>query len=180
MSDRRISGLVLMGLSIACFLGTTTEALPPATFFPALAVFALGAIKFMKANSLELQKAERRTERRVNPTIRENRHAHAHAERLAAKRGGSLNALNPNDDVDPETAARMAPGQMPSERALIGDAIDIGDADDDLVVATDVSFPVEVQSGDALADQLSKLNTLMAQGVLTEEEYAVAKAKLLG
>ena len=74
----------------------------------------------------------------------------------------------------------MAPGQMPSERALIGDAIDIGDADDDLVVATDVSFPVEVQSGDALADQLSKLNTLMAQGVLTEEEYAVAKAKLLG
>ena len=50
----------------------------------------------------------------------------------------------------------------------------------DLVVTTDVSFPVEVQTGDALADQLKKLNTLMAQGVLTEEEYAVAKAKLLG
>ena len=179
MSDPRMSGLVLMGLSIACFLGTTTEALPPATFFPALAVFALGAIKFMKANSVELQKAERRTERRVNPTIRENRHAHAHAERLAAKRGGSLNALNSNADVAPETAARVAPGQMPSGRAPCGDAIDIGDADHDLVVATDVSFPVEVQSGDALADQLNKLNTLMAQGVLTEEEYAIAKAKLL-
>jgi len=175
-----MSGLVLMGLSIACFVGTTTEMLPPVTFFPALAVFALGAIKFMKANSVELQKAERRTERRVNPTIRENQHAHAHAERLAAKRGGSLNALNGNDEVDPETAARMASGQMPSDSAPGGDAIDIGDADDDFVVTTDVSFPVEVQKGDALADQLNKLNTLMAQGVLTEEEYAVAKAKLLG
>ena len=180
MSDPRMSGLVLMGLSIACFLGTTTEALPPATFFPALAAFVLGAIKFMKANHVELQKAERRTERRVRPTIRENRHAHAHAQRLAAKRGASLNALNSNYDVAPETTARMAPGQMPSARAPGEGAIDIGDADDDFVVATDVSFPVEVQSGDALADQLNKLNTLMAQGVLTEEEYVVAKAKLLG
>jgi hypothetical protein len=46
-------------------------------------------------------------------------------------------------------------------------------------VATDVSFPGAVQSGDALADQLRKLNQLLGQGVLTEEEYAVAKTKLL-
>ena len=59
------------------------------------------------------------------------------------------------------------------------DAIEIDDQDGDFEVATDVSFPVEVQTGDALADQLKKLNQLMAQGVLTEEEYAVAKAKLL-
>ena len=58
--------------------------------------------------------------------------------------------------------------------------IELDESASDFVVTTDVSFPVEVQSGDALADQLRKLNELMGQGVLTEEEYAVAKAKLLG
>ena len=58
--------------------------------------------------------------------------------------------------------------------------IGIDDQDDDFVVATDVSFPVEVQSADALADPLRKLIQLLEQGVLTEEEYAVAKVKLLG
>ncbi len=48
------------------------------------------------------------------------------------------------------------------------------------MVSTDVSFPIEVQSADALADPLRKLSQLLEQGVLTEEEYAVAKAKLLG
>jgi hypothetical protein len=61
-----------------------------------------------------------------------------------------------------------------------GGTIEIDDQDDDFVVATDVSFPVEVQSADALTGQLRKLIQLLEQGVLTEEEYAVAKAKLLG
>jgi hypothetical protein len=61
-----------------------------------------------------------------------------------------------------------------------GGTIEIADQDDDFVVATDVSFPVEVQSADALADQLRKLIQLLEQRVLTEEEYAVSKAKLLG
>ena len=37
-----------------------------------------------------------------------------------------------------------------------------------------------VQSEDALADQLQKLSRLLERSILTEEEYAVAKAKLLG
>ncbi len=61
-----------------------------------------------------------------------------------------------------------------------GGTIEIDDQDDNFVVATDVSFPVEVQSADALADPLRKLIQLLEQGVLTAEEYAVAKAKLLG
>jgi hypothetical protein len=61
-----------------------------------------------------------------------------------------------------------------------GGYIEIDDQDDNFVVATNVSFPVEVQSADALADPLCKLIQLLEQGVLTEEEYAVAKAKLLG
>ena len=174
MSDPRMTGLALMGLAIAAFLGTTSQALPSITFFPALAVFALGALKFVKANSVAMAQAEKRTERRMNPTIRENQHAQAHAERLAAKRGGALNSLN---HAEAEDAARLASGRPvdPSDRA-----IEIDCDDGDLVVDTDVSFPVEVQRGDALADQLGKLNQLLGQGILTEEEYAIAKAKLLG
>jgi hypothetical protein len=62
----------------------------------------------------------------------------------------------------------------------VPDEIVLENEEEDFVVGTDVSFPVEVQRGDALADQLRKLNLLLEQGVLTEEEYAVAKAKLLG
>lgn len=177
MSDPRLTGLTLMGLAVAAFLGTTTEDLPAVTFFPALALFGIGAIKFLKSNSEAMARAEKQIERRVNPVIRENVHAQAQAERAAARRGGALNALSQDDA---ERAAALASGRAP-EQAVRADAIELGgeDADEDLVVTTDVSFPVEVQQGDALADQLRKLNTLMAQGVLTEEEYAVAKAKLL-
>lgn len=175
MSDPRVSGLALMGIAIAAFLGSTAQMLPSVTFFPALATFVLGAIRFLRANSVEVAKAEKRIERRMNPTLRSNQHAHAHAERMAAKRGSALSSFN-EDGFDAE--ARMASGKMPSQLPSAG-AIEIGEADEDLVVTTDVSFPVEVQTGDALADQLKKLNQLMTQGVLTEEEYAVAKAKLL-
>jgi len=178
MSDPRMTGLSLMGLSIVAFLGTTTQMLPSVTFFPALAVFVLGAIKFLRANKVEMAKAEKRVERKLNPTIRTSQHAQAHAERLAARRGSAISSLN-GSDIDAEAAARQASGRMATEPPG-GDAIEISEDEADLVVTTDVSFPVEVQTGDALADQLKKLNQLMTQGVLTEEEYAVAKAKLLG
>jgi len=177
MSDPRTPGLILMGLACAAFVGSSSEILPPATFFPALGLFLLGAFKFVKVNGSEIAKADKRTERRVNPTLRQNKHSQAHAERLAAKRGGALTSLS---DADAEAAARQASGRMPvADVAPGGAAIDLDAEDTDFVVTTDVSFPVEVQSGDALADQLRKLNELMGQGVLTEEEYAVAKAKLL-
>jgi hypothetical protein len=57
--------------------------------------------------------------------------------------------------------------------------IEIDNNEDDFVVTPDVSFPVEVQAGDVLVDELRKLNRLMSQGILTEEEYAIAKSKLL-
>jgi hypothetical protein len=171
MSDPRTSGLILMAVAISAFLGTTSQALPPVTFFPALILFAVGAIKFMRSNGEALAKADQRIAKKLNPTIRENRHAQGHAERIAANRGQALSAIDAADE-DPERAARLASGALP-------DAIELDASESDFVVNTDVSFPVEVQTGDALADQLQKLNRLMAQGVLTEEEYAVAKTKLL-
>ena len=184
MSDPRMTGLSLMGLAILAFLGTTAQALPSVTFFPALAVFVLGAIKFLITNHAELAKAEQRTARRVDPTLRPGEPSHVRAERIAANRGAALNSFGPDDEsLAAESAARMASGRMAYESSALSHAIEIDDGEDEdedhFVVATDVSFPVEVQLGDAIADQLKSLSEQMAKGVLTEEEYAVAKARLL-
>jgi len=174
MSDSRMSGVILMAIAIAAFLGTNSSRLPPETFFPALALFAAGAFKFVRGNHSALEKAEKRAYRAIHPTIRENRQAAALAEHQAARPGtgvgdaGALETRLRGRSVDARTGyARTEPIELDIE-------------EDDFVVATDVSFPVEIQTGDALADQLRKLNRLVEQGVLTPEEYAVAKAKLLG
>lgn len=173
MSDPRMTGLMLMAISIAAFLGTTSNSLPSATFFPALVLFGLGAIKFMKSNHEALERADERIDQAVNPRLRENRHAEAHAQRQARRRGATLSHSGAEENNANSIALEG------SDQVARGDFIEFDDQNADLVVATDVSFPVEIQSGDALADQLRKLNRLLEQGVLTEEEYAVAKAKLL-
>jgi hypothetical protein len=175
MSDGRSTGLILMGLAVAAFLGSTSEALPPATFFPALALFGIGAVKFLKSSREALADAERRTQEKLHPVIRENRSTQATAERMAHRRGAALNELNAALPSKTTPAGRSTRGQP-----VPATPIDLDPSEADLVVTQDVSFPVEVQRGDALADQLRKLNLLLTQGILTEEEYAIAKAKLLG
>jgi hypothetical protein len=170
MSDPRILGLTLMAISVAAFLGSTSEVLPPETFFPAMLLFAMGAFKFLRANHEALSKAE---ERPVRPTVGENRNARALADRQSAA-GAAIG-------VAPNAGGGAAHRDEPAVDAHVH-AIEIGvpAAVGQLEVTTDVSFPIEIQKGDALADQLSKLNRLLEQRVLTEEEYAIAKAKLLG
>ncbi|MCP5043762.1 MAG: SHOCT domain-containing protein [bacterium] len=46
-------------------------------------------------------------------------------------------------------------------------------------MASDVSFPIEVQQQDSLADQIRKLQQLREDGIISDEEMATAKAKLL-
>ena len=176
MSDSRITGLILMTIAIGAFVGTTSNTLPPEAFFPALALFAAGAIKFLKSNHEALEKAEARAHRAVNPQLRENRHAEAHAQRQAKRQGAALTHSGHSYSVD-RNANSVA--SSTSNRLPPGEVLEIDNEDSVFIVNTDVSFPVEVQTGDALADQLLKLNKLLEQGVLTEEEYAVAKTKLL-
>jgi len=176
MSDPRILGLVLMAVSILAFLGTTAEAMPPVTFFPALMLFAIGAFKFLRTNHEAMAKAEQRARRAVNPAMRENRVARSMADRQAAMTPGVRH---------PGTEVEEAPSTPQSGYGTRADAIEIEfddefENDDPTTVTTDISFPIEVQRGDALADQLGKLNRLLEQHVLTEEEYAIAKSKLLG
>jgi len=127
----------------------------------------------MKSNHEALERAEEQVEQAVNPQLRENRHAEAHAQRQARRRGTALSQSGAQGNNANPVASEG------SDQVARGDFIEFDDQDSDLIVATDVSFPVEIQSGDAMADQLRKLNQLLEQGVLTEEEYAVAKAKLL-
>jgi len=171
MSVGKSTGFILMALAVAAFLGSTAEVLPPATFFPALALFGIGAFKFLKSSRVALAEAERRTQEKLHPVIRENRSIQAGAERRAMRRGAALNELN--------TAMPAAASAKASRRPAAPEALDLGPDDGELIVNADVSFPVEVQRGDALADQLRKLNQLLTQGILTEQEYAIAKAKLL-
>lgn len=167
MQDGRSTGLILMALAVAAFLGSTSEVLPPVTFFPALALFAVGAVRFFTSSREAIAEAEQRTQAKLHPVIRENRSAQASAERMAMRRGAALNEVN---------AGLPTTSNLPAARQ----AIALDQSEGELVVMPDVSFPVEVQRGDALADQLRKLNQLLTQGILTEEEYAIAKARLLG
>lgn len=171
MSGGKSTGFILMALAVAAFLGSTSEVLPPATFFPALALFGIGAVKFLKASREDLAEAERRTQEKLHPVIRENRSIQAGAERRAMRRGSALNEIN-------ASMPATAPGSA-SRRPAVPEALELEPDDGELVVNPDVSFPVEVQRGDALADQLRKLNQLLTQGILSEQEYAIAKAKLL-
>lgn len=171
MSGGKSTGFILMALAVAAFLGSTSELLPPATFFPALALFGIGAVKFLKTSREAIAEAERRTQEKLHPVIRENRSIQAGAERRAMRTGSALNEIN-------ASMPAPAPGRA-SRRPAVPEALELGPDDGELVVDPDVSFPVEVQRGDALADQLRKLNQLLTQGILSEQEYAIAKAKLL-
>jgi hypothetical protein len=170
MSDPRMTGLALMAISTAAFAGTTSNSLPPVHFFPALVLFVAGAIQFVRTNHVVLEKAEKRAHSAANPVIRENRHVGARAERQAARRGAGL---------DHSGAEDINANAIASQSASRGESIEVDQPGSEFVVETGVSFPVEVQSGNALADQQGKLNQLLEQGVLTAEEYAVAKTKLL-
>lgn len=172
MSDGRSMGAILMGLAVAAFAGSSSEVLPPVTFFPALALFAIGAFQFLRSSREALAAAERRTHEKLNPVIRSDRSVAAAAERQAMRRGAAQTALNAS------SPARRPATSLPGADAA--QPIELEEVASDFLVTPDVSFPVEVQRGDALADQLRKLNVLLTQGILTEEEYAIAKAKLLG
>ena len=176
MTDGKSTGLILMALAVAAFLGSTAEVLPPATCFPALALFAIGGLKFFKSSREAIAEAELRTQARLRPVIRENRSAQAAAERTAMRRGAALNEVNAGLPAPAAGSAARASKPAAPDR----EAIELDQQEGELVVLPDVSFPVEVQRGDALADQLRKLNQLLTQGILTEEEYAIAKARLLG
>ncbi len=132
--------MALMAVSIAAFLGTTSDQLPPMTFFPALVLFAAGALKFLRTNHVVLEKAEKQTQRVLNPVLPENQQVRGHAERQAARRGSTLNHCGEEDVNASPTWPTNQQDYSPGEK------IELDDQEDDFVVATDVSFPIEALS----------------------------------
>lgn len=132
--------------------------------------------------------ADRRTHEELHPTIREDRSGLARAERQAHRRGGAPDALPDalHGDAPPAMGPRPASagGFMRATAASAhrgGLAVErVEPPAGELEATSDVSFPLELQRGEALADPLRKLNPLRVQGILTEEEFAIAKARLLG
>ena len=49
-----------------------------------------------------------------------------------------------------------------------------------LEISTDVSYPVELQEAQALTQQIERLRRLHDEGVIDEQEFAAAKARILG
>jgi len=208
MSDSRIPGLLLLTLSSLMFVASTRELLPAASVFPALLLFTIGAVQLLRGQRHAARRARPAAPAVKAPVDRSAssslRHDLALAERRAMRAGASHQALVPElpSRTEPPRPAHQASGSRadslpepiprPAADIELEDAIwqpdahDSGaeekerdDADAGFLVSADVSFPIEVQRGDALADQLRKLSLLLEQGVLSESEYALAKAKLL-
>ena len=174
---KRSNGLALLAIGMGTFAGTTNGLLPAVAFWPALAVSALGCFVFMRANRVHLEAAERKASRAVNPTIR-NRGAQENADRQARTDGQRLAALateRPGPSPD-RGAATAAPREI-----LLSDVEPAAPSGKEkFVVSTDVSVPLEVQQKASLADQIVKLQKLLEDGTISAEEFAAAKAKLLG
>lgn len=208
MSDSRISGALLLVLSTLAFLASTRELLPAASVFPALLLFTIGAVQLLRGQRQAAQRARAaasvakgRAHRSPSSSPSSVPHDLALAERRAMRAGASRQALTPEAgsfaalERPPIQGMRSGAGSAPASAPTSGIAapeIELEDAvwdsepesekqDEDagFLVSGDVSFPIEIQRGDALADQLRKLSLLLEQGVLSEAEYALAKAKLL-
>ncbi len=207
MSDTRISGALLLVLSTLAFLASTRELLPAASVFPALLLFAIGAVQLLRGQRQAAQRARpaaplaKGSADRATSSVR---HDLVVAERRAMRSGASRQALSLEFEAgaglerpaitttgsragstSEQTLGTAAP-EIELEDAILAPGLESDeresekeDEDADFLVSGDVSFPIEVQQGDALADQLRKLSQLLEQGVLSEAEYALAKAKLL-
>lgn len=192
MPQSRLSGLLLIALGVLTFLGTTNQLLPAVAFFPGLVVCGLGSFIFLRANHEAMNSADRRIQERLHPVIKPQ--SESLATRRAAAAGGSLPAPGERAPRMPAQAATAK--QVQDDELVLYEVDQAGDAageptvvgaledeaasqDDGFVVTTDVSFPLELQQQSSLADQLAKLRRLADDGIISEEEFAVAKAKLL-
>lgn len=181
-SSSRSPGFALMGLGVVLFLGINVEMLPALAFWPARVTFVFGAVVFMRRNRVATEISEQRTLRALNPDIKN----HA-GDRLAAQQSRiDGEALRDLDDRSLRSAAsaQIHSDQLQTDEVVLYEVDAAEPASDsgagEVVVTDDVSFPVEMQEQASLAEQLEKLGRLRAQGILSDEEFSIAKARLFG
>ncbi len=184
-TNDRSRGLALLALGTTVFAGTTNHMLPAIAFWPASFVCAIGVVLFMKGNRAALEQAETETRRALNPPVR-SPNSEQHAEQQAHTNGCVLQALESRAARSAATLSTETNQVAENEIVLYEvNSADVqekaADAEDNdgFVVTRDVSFPLEVQEQTSLADQLEKLQKLRRDGIISPEEFAIAKAKLL-
>lgn len=192
MPQTRTTGLLLLVVGALTFLGTTNRLIPAEAFFPGLVVCLLGTVVFMKANRVAMQEGETRTQERLHPAL-QNMSGEALANRQAKIDGAQLEGLEAREG---RVTAQAASTEQVQDDELVLYEVDQGSISLDeprdaqpaneegknsagFVVTTDVSFPLEIQDQSSLADQIAKLRRLADDGIINEDEFAIAKAKLL-
>jgi len=184
MQQPRTIGLALICLAVLILLGNTTEALPPAAFWAGLALYPIGGFLFFKGSREAINKAERRAKRIQKATMKnETAERYAKSQAQNIEKHGSVDSQMHGIRSQESRAALGGPpnagAAAPAGQELELDSASSEAGDDDFEVSNDVSFPIEIQEQDSLADQIEKLQKLQQNGIITAEEMAVAKAKLL-
>jgi hypothetical protein len=159
MSRPRTTGLLLLLTGVLVLMGNTMDVLPPEAFWAGLMTYPIGGYLFFVGS-------------RQAPTKFEPRHA--------KPRQPLGNAPVRPEQPAPESriveSLRRPPQTLsigePKPDTLALYEIDGPESDED-------APPVGEQQG-GIADQLEKLSKLAQQGTISAEEYAAAKAKLLG
>jgi hypothetical protein len=111
-------------------------------------------------------------------------------ERFAAQQertDGQLLASLETREMGVAAARRAEAPQIDAEEIVLYEVDQADEAESDgedsdfrdLVVSTDVSFPLAIQEQGSIADQLEKLRKLHEGGIINDEELSIAKAKLL-
>jgi hypothetical protein len=170
--------LILLGVIV--LRGNTTEALPPERFFAGLFLYPVGGDLFFKGS----RQAINRTEVRV-ATLRAPKLKNESAERFAQQQRSTLDAHGSVEARIRKRKQKAPDANRESKFPLSSDKLFLLDADffkdeEDSSVSSYVSFALEVQEHDSLADQIMKLQKLGEDGIISDDEITVAKSKLLG
>ena len=165
-------------------LGNTMEVLPPVSFIAGLALYPIGGYLFFMGSRQAINQAESRAARIIKPRIKNES-----AERIADSQAHNIDAHGSVDEQvrglrkqEHEIATlggESLRAASPAEPGLVLDFEEEEPRESGFNISNDVSFPIEVQTSDSLADQIMKLQKLQQNGIITAEEMAVAKAKLL-
>jgi hypothetical protein len=175
MKNPRFTGLLLLLAGVLVLMGNTMDVLPPEAFWAGLLTYPIGGYLFFMGSREAIERIETRTARALNPQLK-NAPGDSFA-RLQARSSVHPHAPELAGSEEPSSGIGDSPRRpAPSEPLALHD---LQEEDTDFKAESDVSFPVEIQERQSLADQLEKLTKLQQQGIISAEEYAVAKAKLL-
>lgn len=161
MTNGRILAALLLLAGAVCYGGMIIERLPLGFFFVGTACYVVAGVLFWIARpSAPVAVAAPRAVPTPPPPA------------------PTVEMRVPELDLDERDARAVDrdPGARPSRAALEPPAVD----DEDFDASSAISLPVEIQDERKISDQLDKLRRLLESGHLTQDEYQVAKQKLLG